>query len=109
MLSRRALGVFALAAVILAAISFAVVDVSIADASGCIGVSGPCADATMPVVATIFAIIGTLALLVSVLPAINWFAGSIHHPMHDADIDLETDTDLDPMSMARVPYEEEQL
>ena len=87
MFSRRALGIFALAAVILAAISFAVVDVSIANANGCIGAPGPCPDTTMPGIATIFAIIGTIALLASVLPAINWFMGAIHHPNHDAEFE----------------------
>ena len=87
MLSRRALGILALAAVVLAAISFAIVDVSIANANGCIGVSGPCPDTTMPGVATVFAIIGTLALLLSVLPAISWFTGAIHHSNHDADFE----------------------
>jgi hypothetical protein len=85
--SRRALGIFALAAVVLAAISFAVVDVSIANANGCIGVSGPCPDTTMPGIATVFAIIGTLALLASVLPAINWFAGAMQHSTHDAEFE----------------------
>ncbi|MEO5922111.1 MAG: hypothetical protein ABIQ01_13305 [Pseudolysinimonas sp.] len=85
MTSRRAPGIFALAAVVLAAISFAVVDVSIANANGCVGVSGPCTDTSMPFVATLFASIGTIALLASVLPAINWFVGSMHAPHHDAD------------------------
>ena len=101
MFSRRALGIFALVAVILAAISFAIVDVSIANANDCVGVSGPCADTTMPFVATIFAIIGTVALLSSVMPAINWFVGAIHHPTHDADIE--------PIRLARVAYQEEEL
>ena len=98
--SRRALGILALAAVIVAAISFAVVDVSIADANGCVGVSGPCADTTMPGVATTFAIIGTVSLLLSVLPAINWFIGAIHHPSRESEL---------PMRVRRVAYEEEEL
>ncbi len=101
MLSRRALGIFALVAVILAAISFAIVDVSIANANGCVGVSGPCADDTMPFVATIFASVGTVSLLLSVMPAINWFVGAIHHQNHDADIE--------PVRLARVAYHEEEL
>lgn len=101
MLSRRALGIFALAAVILAAISFAVVDVSIADANGCVGVSGPCSDTTMPENAMVFAIVGTLALLLSVVPAINWFVSEIHHQNHDADIE--------PMRFARATYSEDEL
>jgi hypothetical protein len=98
-LSRRALGIFALTAVILAAISFAVVDVSIANANGCVGVSGPCADTRMPLMATSFAIIGTVALLLSVLPAIRWFAGAVHHPHHDAD--------LEAAALTPVPYRED--
>lgn len=85
--SRRALGNFALAAVVLAAISFAIVDVSIANADGCVGVSGPCAGTTMPGVAILFAIIGTISLLASVLPAINWFVGSIHQANLEADFE----------------------
>jgi hypothetical protein len=97
--SRRALGIFALVAVVLAAISFAIVDVSIANASGCIGVSGPCPDTTMPWVATVFASIGTIALLASVLPAINWFVGSIHHDT--------VDTEFESMRVVVPAYEEE--
>jgi len=99
--SRRALGIFALTAVILAAISFAVVDVSIANANDCVGVSGPCSNDTMPFVATIFASIGTISLLLSVMPAINWFLGAIHHPTHDADIES--------IRPDRVAYVEEDL
>lgn len=87
MFSRRALGIFALAAVVLAAISFAIVDVSIANVNDCIGVSGPCADTAMPTTALTFAIIGTVSLLLSVLPAISWFSGAIHHTNHDADFE----------------------
>ncbi len=101
MFSRRALGIFALAAVILAATSFAIVDVSIANASGCVGVSGPCSESTMPLTATIFAIVGIVALLLSVIPAINWFLGAIHHPHHDADIE--------PVRLVRPVYQEEEL
>ena len=86
MISRRALGVFALAAVVLAAISFAVVDVSIANANGCLGVSAPCADNSMPFVATLFASIGTISLLLSLMPAINWFVGAIH-ASHDVEFE----------------------
>jgi hypothetical protein len=101
--ARRALGIFALCAVILAAISFAVVDVSIANANGCIGVSGPCADRSLPVVAVTFAIIGTLALLASVLPAINWFIGAIHHSHHDAEVGPQH------MRVQRIVYEDDEL
>jgi hypothetical protein len=76
--SSRALGIFALSAVILAAISFGAVDVTIAGA----GEGGP-----VPAVALVYAAIGTLALLASVVPAFTWFVNAIHHPHHDADIE----------------------
>lgn len=72
----RALGFFALGAVILAAISFAAVDVSLSNAGD-----------ELPAFTVVAAIIGTLALLASVLPAITWFADTIHHARHDADIE----------------------
>jgi hypothetical protein len=99
-LSRRALGIFALAAVILAAISFAVVDVNIANANGCVGVSGPCSDTRMPLIATAFAILGTIALLLSVVPAVRWFLTAIHHQSHDDDIE--------PVRVGRASYTEEE-
>ena len=78
MLSSRALGVFALCAVILAAISFAAVDIVVAN-------SGTAS--TLPAPAVVYAIIGTLALLASVVPAFMWLARAIDHPHHDADIE----------------------
>ena len=87
MFTRRALGITALAAVILAAISFAVVDVSIAEANGCVGVAGPCADTSMPFTATAFAIVGLLALMLSVIPAAKWVEGAVHHPHHDTELE----------------------
>jgi fumarate reductase subunit D len=85
--SRRALGVFALGAVVLAAISFAAVDVTIANASGCAGASTACTDSSLPVIAIVCAAIGTVALLASVVPAVAWLAHTIHHPRHDAEVD----------------------
>lgn len=103
MQSSRALGVFALCAVILAAIAFAAVDVTIANVNGCMGVSKPCTDTTMPGQAIGFAVIGTIALLASVLPAISWFINAIHHSQHDADIE--------PMRVvvARTSFDEDEL
>jgi hypothetical protein len=75
--SSRALGVFALAAVILAAISFAAVDVTLATEP----------PDTLPPAALAYAAIGTLALMASVVPAFLWFTNWIHHPHHDADIE----------------------
>lgn len=82
MQSPRALGFFALGAVILAAISFAAVDVSLSSAP----------EDAVPAFTIVAAIIGTVALLASVLPAITWFADTLHHSRHDADIE--------PMAMA---------
>ncbi|MES1169519.1 MAG: hypothetical protein ABUL47_02405, partial [Leifsonia sp.] len=87
MFSRRALGIAALTAVILAAISFAVVDVSIAEANGCIGVSGPCADTSMPFAATAFAIVGLLSLMLSVIPAAAWVTDAMQNVHRDAERD----------------------
>jgi len=75
--SSRALGIFALSAVILAAISFAAVDVTVAGA----------VDSSVPPTAIVCALIGTIALIASIVPAFTWFTRSIHHPHHDADID----------------------
>jgi hypothetical protein len=95
--SSRALGIFALCAVILSAISFAAVDVTIANANGCLGASA-CADESLPPLAIVYAIVGTISLLASVLPAITWLIDAIHHTRHDADIDME----IEPMRLALV-------
>ena len=94
MQSTRALGVFALSAVILAAISFAAVDVTI---------SGGPRDASVPVIAVLCAVIGTLSLIASVIPAITWFSRSIHHPVHDADIEPL------PVTVMSSPFEDDEL
>lgn len=103
MQSPRTLGIFALSAVILAAISFAVVDVSISSANGCLGVSAPCEDLSLPLPAILFAVLGTLALLASVVPAIRWFVDTLQHTHLDADIE--------PMRMAivRPAFEDDEL
>lgn len=77
MQSSRALGIFALSAVILAAIAFAAVDVTVSVAM----------DSTVPTTAIVCALIGTIALIASIVPAFTWFTRSIHHPHHDADIE----------------------
>jgi len=74
--SPRALGIIALSAVVLAAISFASVDVVLTTVN----------DGSLPALAVIFALIGTAALLVSVLPATTWFVDAVRHTSHDADI-----------------------
>jgi hypothetical protein len=75
--SSRALGVFALSAVILAAISFGAVDIVIANDRS----------STLPAPAVLYAVIGTLALLASVVPAFIWMVRVLRHPHLDADIE----------------------
>jgi hypothetical protein len=92
--SSRALGVFALSAVILAAISFAAVDVIIANAG---------VDAALPADAIAYGAIGTIALLSSIVPAFTWFVRAIDHPHHEADIEPM------PMTVSRLAFDEEEL
>ena len=87
--SRRVLGAVALGAIVVAAISFGIVDVSIADANVCLGPSA-CADETVPPIAISFAALGGLALLVSILPTVQWIVDAIHAGRttnHDAEIE----------------------
>ena len=72
----RALGVVALCAVILAAIAFAAVDVTVSLSGG-----------MLPAAAVVYAVIGAVALMASIVPAFLWLARSIEHPHHDADIE----------------------
>jgi Flp pilus assembly protein CpaB len=88
--SRRILGAVALGAIVIAAVSFAIVDVSIADANQCVGSAIACADESVPPIAISFAALGALALLVSILPTVQWIVDSIHTGRtsnHDADIE----------------------
>jgi len=89
-LSRRALGVFALAAIVVAAISFAIVDVAIAS-QPCSASELGCAGVAPPIVAVTFSALGALGLLVSILPAVNWVVESIQHAAH-VPHELETAT-----------------
>jgi hypothetical protein len=88
--SRRVLGAVALGAIVTAAISFGIVDVSIADANGCVGATASCTDVAVPPIAVTFAALGALAVLVSILPTVQWIveainAGRITH--HDAAVE----------------------
>ena len=78
--SRHVLGAVALGAIVVAAISFAVVDSSIAAANGCMS-SAPCEDHAVPLVAVTFSILGMMALLISIVPAVTWIVEAIqvHH------------------------------
>lgn len=70
MRTSRGLGAIALGAIVVAASSFAVVDIT---AGGC----GASCGADVPVVAITFAALGSLALLVSVLPAVTWIVEAV--------------------------------
>lgn len=72
MRSRRALGITALVAVMVAAISFAVVDISTSAANGCLASATPCTELTTPPLASICAVVGAIALVGAVIPAIAW-------------------------------------
>jgi len=74
------LGAVALGAIVVAAISFAVVDASISTANGCMS-SAPCEDHTVPLVAVTFSVLGMMALLISIVPAVTWIVEAIqvHH------------------------------
>ena len=88
--SRRVLGAVALGAIVIAAVSFGIVDVSIADANECIGSAVACTDESVPPVAITFAALGALALLVSILPTVQWIIEAIQTGRtsnHDADIE----------------------
>lgn len=74
----------------IAAVSFGIVDVSIADANDCVGSSVACSDETVPPVAITFAALGVLALLVSILPTVQWIVEAIQHSRtsnHDAEVE----------------------
>jgi hypothetical protein len=88
--SRRILGAVALGAIVVAAVSFGIVDVSIADANDCVGAAIACSDKTVPPIAISFAALGALALLVSILPTVQWIVEAIQTGRtsnHDADIE----------------------
>jgi hypothetical protein len=84
------LGAVALGAIVVAAISFAVVDASIAAANGCMG-TAPCEDHAVPIVAVTFSVLGMLALLISIVPAVTWIVEAIqvhHSTTQHSDLEL---------------------
>jgi hypothetical protein len=84
------LGAVALGAIVVAAVSFGIVDWSIADANGCVGSNSSCADHAVPPVAISFAALCALALLVSVLPTVQWIVEAIQAGRTtDRDVQLE--------------------
>ena len=90
MYSRRILGAVALGAIVIAAVSFGIVDVSIADANDCVGSTVACSDQSVPPIAITFAALGALALLVSILPSVQWIVEAIQAGRttnHEADIE----------------------
>jgi hypothetical protein len=88
--SRRVLGAVALGAIVIAAVSFGIVDVSIADANNCVAAAVTCSNESVPPVAVSFAALGALALLVSILPTVQWIVEAIktgRTSSRDADIE----------------------
>ena len=88
--SRRVFGAVALGAIVIAALSFGIVDVTIADANNCVGSRVACTDESVPPIAVTFAALGALALLVSILPTVQWILEAIQTGRttnHDADIE----------------------
>lgn len=77
MRTRQVLGTIAIAGIVIAAISFAVVDVSTSAASGCPQTDDSCATHDAPQLAIVFAVIGAIALLASIIPAIAWIVTSV--------------------------------
>jgi hypothetical protein len=75
---------------VVAAVSFGIVDVSIADANNCVGATVACVDEAVPPMAITFAALGGLALLVSILPTVQWIVEAIQTGRtsnHDADVE----------------------
>ena len=88
--SRRVVGAVALGAIVVAAVSFGIVDVTIADANNCVGAAVDCVDMSVPPVAITFAALGALALLVSILPTVQWIVEAVRNGRttnRDADIE----------------------
>jgi hypothetical protein len=91
----RALGIIALSAVVVAAISFAAVDVIIA---------GGKPDVAIPPEVLIYAAVGTVALLASIVPAFIWFVSTLRQPHHDFDLEPA------PVAASALPhYEQDDL
>lgn len=84
MQSPRVLGLVALAAIGVAGVSFAVVDVTVATA--CTGAA--CRD--IPVFAIVFSLLGGLAALIAVVPAVSWAVTALRKAaQHDPEADRE--------------------
>ncbi len=81
MRSRTVLGLIAFLAIIVAAISFAVVDISTSAAGVCLRASPSCAVGEDSARATVFAIVGAVALLGAVVPAVAWLVNALS-PLH---------------------------
>jgi hypothetical protein len=97
--SRRALGTIAIVAIVVAAISFAVVDISTSAASGCLDTSSPCSERASPAIATLFAIIGSIALVAAIVPAIAWLVRAL--PGQQAARETEVDYSRGPSARVR--------
>jgi len=74
MLSRNALRTIAVTCVVVGAISFAGVDIATSSASGCLLAEEPCSEHATSATAMALAIVGSLALLIAVVPTLVWIA-----------------------------------
>jgi hypothetical protein len=92
------LGTIAIVAIVGAAISFAVVDISTSAASGCLDTDAPCMERASPAIATVFAIIGAVALVAAIVPAIAWLVRALPSQQGAR----ETDVDYSRRPTARV-------
>lgn len=99
----RALGIFALCAVVLAAISFSAVDVAIGGTTGC---GAESCDPALSGGALTCAIIGTLALLASIPAAVAWFVDAVRHEHPDAELPHVALAALRPVSVADLEEDE---
>lgn len=98
MRSRRVLGAIAIIAIVVAAVSFAVVDISTSAASGCLETGEPCSERASPPIATVFAIIGVVALVAAIVPAVAWVVRALPGQAGAR----ETDVDYSRRPSARV-------
>lgn len=103
MRSRRVLGTIAIIAIVAAAISFAVVDISTSAANGCLDADDPCTERASPVLATVFAIVGVVALVSAIVPAIAWLVRTLPGQQRSR----QTEVDYSRRPSARVRDDED--
>jgi hypothetical protein len=80
-----------------------VVDISTSAANGCLDADSPCTERASPVIATVFAIIGVVALVSAIVPAVAWLVRALPGPRPSR----ETDVDYSRRPSARVRDDED--